>query len=108
MLATGLSVAKTLIKYNINSLKENDEEEKKPINIKLTEQKQILIMMKILLTLNERIVQEGEWKILPRLTSLRAYESMPMRKFSQKNTRLFFMVVVSYLMKRKIKKIFLK
>ena len=36
---TGLSVAKTLIKYNNNSLKVNDEKEKKPINIELTEQK---------------------------------------------------------------------
>ena len=32
-------VAKTLIKYNINSSEEKDEEEKEPINIELTEQK---------------------------------------------------------------------
>ena len=50
ILATGISVAKTLIKYNSNSLKENDEEEKKPINTELTEQKQILIIMKMLLS----------------------------------------------------------
>ena len=35
---TGRPVAKTLIKYN-NNLEEIDEEEKKPINIELTEQK---------------------------------------------------------------------
>ena len=38
-LATGRPVSKTLIKYNCNSSKENDEEEKEPINIDLTEQK---------------------------------------------------------------------
>ena len=32
-LATGRPVAKTLIKYKINNLEENDEEEKEPINI---------------------------------------------------------------------------
>ena len=51
-LTTGGPVSKTLIKYNNNDLKENYEEEKEPINLKLTEQKQILIMMKMLLTLN--------------------------------------------------------
>ena len=35
---TGRPVAKFLIKYN-NNLKENDEEEKEPIDIYLTEQK---------------------------------------------------------------------
>ena len=34
-----LSVAKTSIEYNCNSLEENDEEEKEPINIELTNQK---------------------------------------------------------------------
>ena len=52
-MATDLPIAKTLIKYNSNNLEENDEEEKEPINIELTEQKkQILIMMKMLLTLS--------------------------------------------------------
>ena len=53
--ATGRPVAKILIKYNNNNLEENDEEEKELINIELTDQKQILIMMKILLTLNDQI-----------------------------------------------------
>ena len=38
ILATGLPVAKNLIKYN-NRLEKKDEEEKEPINIELTEQK---------------------------------------------------------------------
>ena len=38
-LAAGLPVAKTLIKYNSNSLEENDEEEKEPINIEFNEEK---------------------------------------------------------------------
>ena len=39
MLASGLPVAKTLIKYNSNNLEENDEEENEPINIELTDHK---------------------------------------------------------------------
>ena len=38
-MATGRPVAKTLVKYDSNSLEENDKEEKEPINIELTEQK---------------------------------------------------------------------
>ena len=38
-MATGRSVAKTLIKYNINNLEEKDEEEKDLIDNELTEQK---------------------------------------------------------------------
>ena len=38
-MATGLLVAKTLIKYNTNNLEENDEDEKESIYIELTEQK---------------------------------------------------------------------
>ena len=37
--ATGRPVAKTLVKYNSNNLEENDEEEREPINIELTDQK---------------------------------------------------------------------
>ena len=36
-MATGRPVAKILIKYNRNNLEENDEEEKEPINIELSE-----------------------------------------------------------------------
>ena len=38
-MTTGLPVAKNLIEYNSNRLDENDEEEKEPINIELTDQK---------------------------------------------------------------------
>ena len=38
-MATRRPVAKTLIKYKNNNLEENDEEEKEPINIELTDQK---------------------------------------------------------------------
>ena len=37
--ATGWPVSEILIKYNNNNLEENDEEEKEPINIELTDQK---------------------------------------------------------------------
>ena len=46
-MATGRPVAKTQIKYNSNSLKKNDEEEKEPIDIEFTDQKQILTMIAI-------------------------------------------------------------
>ena len=54
-MAAGLPVAKILINYNSNNFEENDEEEKEPINIELTDQKNILIMMKMLLALNDQI-----------------------------------------------------
>ena len=38
-MVTGLPIAKTLFKYNSNSLNENDKEEKEPINIEFTDQK---------------------------------------------------------------------
>ena len=53
-MATGLPVALSLIKYNINRLEENDEE-KEQIDIDFTEQKADPEMMKMLLTLNDRI-----------------------------------------------------
>ena len=56
--ATGRPVAKTLIKYNSNNLEENGEEEKEPINIELNERKQILIVRKILLTLDDRMYKK--------------------------------------------------
>ena len=62
ILATGLPVDKTLIKYNRNNLKENDEEEKGPINIELSDQKQILIMMKMLMTLDDQMyIRRGRY-----------------------------------------------
>ena len=53
-MATGLSVAKILIKYN-NSLEVNDEEEKEPIDNEFTEQKADHKMMKMLLTLDDQM-----------------------------------------------------
>ena len=52
-MSNGWPVAKILIKYNNNNLEENDEKEKEPINIELTDKKQFLIMMEMLLTLND-------------------------------------------------------
>ena len=63
-LATGRPVTKTLIKYKGNRLEENDEEEKEPINIELTDQKHILIMMKMLLTWDVKIFQKSYWVIV--------------------------------------------
>ena len=59
---TGLPVAKTLIKYYSNNLEENEEEEeeeeKEPINIELTEQNAGSEIMKMQLTLNDRMYKK--------------------------------------------------
>ena len=54
-MATERPVAKTLFEYNSNNMEENNEEEKEPINIEINEQKQILIMIKMLLTLDDQM-----------------------------------------------------
>ena len=81
-MAAGLPVAKALIKYN--SLKEN-EEEKESIDIELTEQKHILIMMKMLLILNDQVYKKKTMNILLWLTSLINYKSNMMRKILPKS-----------------------
>ena len=47
-LVTGGPITKTLIKYNSNSLEENDEKEKEPIDLEFAEQKANPEMMKML------------------------------------------------------------
>ena len=50
-----MTSCRNFIKIYNNNLEENDEEERESINIELTDKKQILIMMKMLLTLNDKI-----------------------------------------------------
>ena len=69
--ATGLPVVKTLIKFHSNCSKENEEEERIPINIELTEQKAGPEMMKMLLNLDDRMYNKKTGKILLWLTSLK-------------------------------------
>ena len=54
-MTNSLPVAKALIQYISNLLEENKEEEKEPINIELTEQKDGPEMMKMLLTLDDQM-----------------------------------------------------
>ena len=68
-MTTGLPIAKTLIKYNSNSLTENDEEEKVPIDIEFAKQKADPEMMKMLLALDDQVHKKK--KILLWLTSLK-------------------------------------
>ena len=70
-MATGLPVAKTLIKYNSNSLEKNYEEEKELINIEFTEQKANPEIMVKLSTLDDRMYKKKMRKILLWLTSLK-------------------------------------
>ena len=59
-LASGLPVAKNLIEYNCNDLEEN--EEKEPINIELTEQKADPKITKMPSTLNNRCTRRRRGK----------------------------------------------
>ena len=70
-LATGLPVTKDLIKYNSNSLEENNEVEKEPIDIELTEQNAGPKIMKMLLTLDDQLHKKKMRKILLWITSLK-------------------------------------
>ena len=74
------------------------------INIELTEQKVNPEIVKMLLTLNDQMYKKSR-KILFWITSLRACKSKLMRKILQKSK---WMIAVSYLIKRKIKKIYLE
>ena len=58
-----------------------EDKEKEPINIEFGEQKQILIIMKLLLTWNDRICKK---KKLLKLTSLKAYKCKLMKKIPKK------------------------
>ena len=73
--------------------------------LSLLSKKQIIIMMKMLLTLNDKMYKNNTRKKLLFLTSLRTCKSKLMRKIFHKSN---WMIAVSYLMKRKIKKIFLE
>ena len=61
--------------------------------------------MKMLLTLDDQMYKKKSKKILLWLTSLRACKSKMIKKNFPKSD---WMIAVSYLMKRKIKKIFLE
>ena len=69
-MATGRPCAKTLIKYNSNNWR-NDEEEKELIDSEFAEQKVDPEMMKILLILDDRMFKKKERKILLWLTSFK-------------------------------------
>ena len=68
---TGRPVSKTLIKYNSNCSEKNNEEEKELIDIELTEQKAGPEMIKMLLTIDDRLYKKKTRKILLWLTSLK-------------------------------------
>ena len=74
-MVTSLPVAKTLNKYNSNRPEENDEEEKKLIDIELTAQKDHPEMMKILMTLYDHVYKIKTSMILLWITSLKITKS---------------------------------
>ena len=89
-LATGLPVAKTLIKNNNNCLEENDEEEKEPIDIEFIKQNADPEMMKMLSTLNDQEFKKKMRKTLLWLTSLKITKASWWVIFPKKITRWLF------------------
>ena len=81
-MATGLSVAKTLL--NIQQQFRENEEVKEPIDLEFTEQKTNPEMMKLLLTLSDWMYKKKTRKIQSRLTTLRACKSKLTRNFFSK------------------------
>ena len=88
-----------------NNLDVNDEEEMEPINTELTDQKQILIIVKMLLNLVDQV--DKKTKILLWLTSLRSCKSKLMRQIFKKVTEWLFDDCSIAPNEKKIKKIFL-
>ena len=105
-MATGLLVAKTLIKYNRIALRKMIKKRRSQLILSLLSKTMILKLMKMWLTLDGRMCKKKTRKILLWLTSLRACKSKLMRKISKKYLDDYLIISVSYLMKRKIKKIF--
>ena len=102
--ATGLPVAEILIKYNNNNLEENDEVENEPINIELTDKKtnpykdENSIGFKWS-DLTEEV--EEDIALANFIESLKIKQTDEKFFFFQKSN---YMIAVSYIMKRKIKK----
>ena len=85
-MTTGLPVAKNLIKYNSNSLTENDEEEKVPIDIEFALQKADPEMMKMLLTLDDQVHKMKKRDDITLVNFIENYKSKLIRK-DLKNSR---------------------
>ena len=85
-MATGRPVAKILIKYDGNNLEENDEEKNELIDVELTEQKYLLEMMKIRLTLNDQMYKKKTRKILSDYLHWELAKSSRWGRFSKKVT----------------------
>ena len=82
MAFTAKLVSKTSIKYNRNSLKKINKDEKETIDIELTEQKADSEIIKMLLTFDDQMYKEKRNRLLA-LTWLRAYKSKLIRNFSK-------------------------
>ena len=67
-MATGRPFGKILIKYNSNDSEENNEEEKELLIFSLLSKKLILKMIKMLLTLDDRMYENKMRQILLWLT----------------------------------------
>ena len=105
-MATGLRVFKTLIKYNNNS-EENDEKEKEPINIELAEQKSSSWNDENAICFKWSDVKEENEEDIALANFNESLQKQTDEIFFLKNSN-WMMTAVSYMIKRKIKKIFLE
>ena len=102
--ATGWPVAKALIRYNnSNNLEENDEKEKEPIYIELTDQKTdpYNVENSIGFKWSDLTEEDEEDIALANFIESLKKKQTDEKFFFQKSN---YMIAVSYIMKRKIKK----
>ena len=84
ILATGLSVAKFLIKFISNNLEDTMKKRKKKLILSLLNKKLILKMMKLILTLDDQMDKRKTGKILLWINSLRIIKASWWGKFIKK------------------------
>ena len=104
-MATSLPVAKNLIKHNSNDSEENDKKEKEPISIELTEQKTDPYNYENAIDFRWSDVQEENEEDIALANFIESLQKKAHEEIIPKSN---WMIAVSYLMKRKLKKIFLE
>ena len=104
-MATSLPVAKNLIKHNSNDSEENDKKEKEPISIELTEQKTDPYNYENAIDFRWSDVQEENEEDIALANFIESLQKKAHEEIIPKSN---WMIAVSYLMKRKFKKIFLE
>ena len=105
ILATGLPVAITLVRYNNNNLEENNEEEKESINIELTEKKKDPYNNENAIDFRWSGVKEEDEEDIALANFGECLQKQTDEEIFPKSN---WIIAVSYLIKIKIKNIFLE